>query len=167
MTMNVHARRPVVEDDAILRRETILEIIGQRHVGSQDELVKLLRQRGIRATQATLSRDLRSLGIGRVPTAEGPRYLLPGPSRDVIDTRRRQIELETFVQEVRIVQQMVLVRTPPGNAHGVGRAIDLLGWQEVAGTLAGDDTVLVIAATPAAARAFRARLETLVGRSFA
>ena len=165
--MNVNARRPVAEDVAILRREAILEIIGQRHVGSQDGLVKLLRQRGIRATQATLSRDLRSLGIGRVPTPDGVRYVLPGPSRDVIDSRRRQIELETFVQEVRIVQTMILVRTPPGNAHGVGRALDLLGWQEVAGTLAGDDTVLVIAASPAAARAFRDRLEALVGRKFA
>lgn len=164
--MNVNARRAAGEDDAIFRREAILEILGQRQVGSQDELVKLLRQRGIRATQATLSRDLRSLGVGRVPTPEGRRYVLPGPSRDVIDSRRRQIELETFVQEVRIVQMMVLVRTPPGNAHGVGRALDLLGWREVAGTLAGDDTVLVIAESPAAARAFRDRLEALVGRSF-
>lgn len=165
--MNVHARKSATEDDALLRREAIVELVAGRQVSSQDELGKLLRQRGIRATQATLSRDLRSLGIGRVPTAEGPRYVLPGPSRDVIDSRRRQIELETFVQEVRIVQTMVLVRTPPGNAHGVGRAIDLLGWREIAGTLAGDDTVLVIAATPAAARSFRARLEALVGRSFA
>src|SRR5262249_52567242 len=164
--MNVNARRPALEDDALLRREAILEIVAQRPVGSQAELVRLLRQRGIRATQATLSRDLRNLGIGRVPTADGPRYTLPGPSREVIDTRRRQIELETFVQEVRVVSNLVLVRTPPGNAHGVGRALDLLGWREVSGTLAGDDTVLVVSETPAAAKSFRERLEALVGRSF-
>jgi transcriptional regulator of arginine metabolism len=163
--MNVNAR-PAGEDEAAARRDAILEIVRERHVGSQDELVRLLRQRGIRAAQATLSRDLRSLGIGRVPTAEGPRYVLPGPSRDVIDSRRRQIELETFVQEVRVVNNLVLVRTPPGNAHGVGRSLDLLGWREVAATLAGDDTVLVVCETKTDARSFRTRLSAMVGRTF-
>ncbi len=93
--------------------------------------------------------------------------MLPGPPRDVVDSRRRQIELETFVQSVRVVGNQVLVRTPPGNAHGVARALDLLAWPEVVGTLAGDDTVLVVAETPAAGRAFRRRLGTLIGRSFA
>lgn len=148
------------------RRAAIVELVAERPVRSQAELARLLRQRGIQATQATLSRDLHSLGVGKVPSADGSRYVLPGPSRDVIDARRRQIELETFVQSVRVVGNQVLVRTPPGNAHGVGRALDLLGWSEVAGTLAGDDTVLVIVETTAAARAFRRRLGALVGRSF-
>src|SRR5262245_62372565 len=160
--MHDHSRQGNGEDGAAARREAIVAIVNERHVGSQDELVRFLRQRGIRATQATLSRDLRSLGIGRVPTADGPRYTLPGPSREVIDTRRRQIELETFVQEVRVVANLVLVRTPPGNAHGVGRALDLLGWREVSGTLAGDDTVLIVSESPATSKALRQRLEALV-----
>ena len=148
------------------RRAAIVDLVSERPVRSQAELGRLLRQRGIQATQATLSRDLRSLGVGKVPAPDGSRYVLPGPSRDVVDARRRQIELETFVQSVRVVANQVLVRTPPGNAHGVGRALDLLGWDEVAGTLAGDDTVLVVTESPAAARAFRRRLGQLVGRSF-
>ena len=165
--MNDHARSGNGDEGGTARREAIVELLGERRVASQDELAKLLRQRGIRATQATLSRDLRSLGIGRVPTDAGPRYVLPGPSRDVVDTRRRQIELETFVHDLRVIGNLVVVRTPPGNAHGVARCLDLLGWDEVAGTLAGDDTVLVVATTPAAGKKFRQRLESLVGRSLA
>jgi transcriptional regulator of arginine metabolism len=165
--MNDYSKRgDGVEEDAVARRVAIVELVSDRPVRNQAELGRLLRQRGIRATQATLSRDLRSLGVGKVPAPDGPRYVLPAPSRDVIDTRRRQIELETFVQAVRAVGNLVLVRTPPGNAHGVGRALDLLGWAEVAGTLAGDDTVLVVTETAAAGRAFRRRLASLVGRSF-
>jgi transcriptional regulator of arginine metabolism len=164
--MNDYSTSTHADEDALSRRAAIVELVAERPVRSQAELARLLRQRGIRATQATLSRDLRSLGVGKLPAPGGSRYVLPGPSRDVIDARRRQIELETFVQAVRVVGNQVLVRTPPGNAHGVGRALDLLGWPEVAGTLAGDDTVLVVVETPAMARAFRRRLGTLVGRSF-
>src|SRR5262245_59757659 len=155
--MHDHSRQGNGEDGAAARREAIVAIVNERHVGSQDELVRFLRQRGIRATQATLSRDLRSLGIGRMPTDEGPRYVLPGPSRDVLDAPRRQLELTAFVQKARIVGNLVIVRTPPGNAHGVARAVDLLDWTEVAGTVAGDDTVLVVSETPASAKAFRKR----------
>src|SRR5262245_6679639 len=164
--MNDYSRRGNGDEDAVTRRAAIVELVSDRPVRNQAELGRLLRQRGIQATQATLSRDLRSLGVSKVPTQDGSRYVLPGPSRDVVDTRRRQIELETFVQSVSLVGNLVLVRTPPGNAHGVGRALDLLGWPEVEGTLAGDDTVLVVSASPAAGRAFRRRLGDLIGRSF-
>jgi transcriptional regulator of arginine metabolism len=166
--MNIYApRRSVTEDDAVSRRQAITEIVSSQRVGSQAELVRLLRKRGLRVTQSTLSRDLKALGVGRVPDETGVRYVLPGPSREILDTRRQQLEIEAFVQGVDTIQNLVLVRTPPGNAHGVARAVDLLGWPEVAGTLAGDDTILVVTRSAAQARRFRERLSGLAGRSFA
>ena len=165
--MNNHSsRRAGVEDDAVARRQAITDLVATRQVASQAELARLLRRRGFRATQATLSRDLKALRVGKVPVEGGACYVLPAPSHEVLDARRQQLEIETFVQEIRLVQNLALVRTPPGNAHGVARAIDLLGWPEVAGTLAGDDTILIVAGSAARARRFRTRLGELAGRSF-
>jgi transcriptional regulator of arginine metabolism len=94
----------------------------------------------------------------------GTVYVLGGPAREVLDGRRMRLEIEAFVQEVKVVGNLVLVRTPPGNAHGVARALDLLGWPEVEGTLAGDDTILVVAQSAARAERFRKRLYQLAGR---
>lgn len=148
------------------RRSAIVAIIKGRAVGSQEELVRLLARRGFKATQATLSRDLKVLGIGKAPSVGGTVYALAAPAREVADGRRTKLELEAFVQDVRLVNNLALVITPPGNAHGVSRAIDLMAWPEVEGTIAGDDTVLVVARTPARAAEFRRRLSAMAGRSF-
>ena len=76
------------------------------------------------------------------------------------------VELEAFVQDVKVINILALVITPPGNAHGVGRAIDLLGWPEVEGSIAGDDTVLIVTRTSGKALEFRRRLGAMAGRSF-
>lgn len=165
--MNIHAspRRSRLDASAVARRQAIAGAVSTRHIHSQEELGRLLRQQGIRVTQATLSRDLRSLGIGKIPATEGSAYyVLPAPSRDVLDARRQRLEIEAFVHEVKLVRNLVLVRTPPGNAHGVARAIDLLGWPEVEGTVAGDDTVLVVTRSTDRAGRFRRRLAELAGR---
>jgi transcriptional regulator of arginine metabolism len=165
--MNTHAgARGAGPDESTARRQAIVDLVSEHRIASQAELAERLRKRGFHATQATLSRDLKALGVGKVPVGGRPCYVLPGPRRDVLDTRRLQLEIE-FVQEVRLVQNLALVRTPPGNANGVARAIDLLGWPEVAGSLAGDDTVLVVAGSAAEARRFRTRLGELAGRRFA
>jgi transcriptional regulator of arginine metabolism len=167
--MNIHAgsRGGAAAADTVSRRQAIVELIAAHRIGSQAELAQHLRRRGFQATQATLSRDLKALGVGKVPVGDRTCYQLPGPSRDVLDARRQQLEFAAFVQEVRLVQNLALVRTPPGNANGVARAIDLQGWTEVAGSLAGDDTVLVVTGSPAAARRFRQRLGDIAGRRFA
>jgi len=164
--MNIHATRTGRTDtSAHARRQAIAELVAQEPVHSQAELARLLRRRGFRATQATLSRDLRSLGIGKAPAAgEGTVYVVGAPAREVLDGRRLRLEIEAFVQEVKVVRNQVLVRTPPGNAHGVARALDLLGWPEVEGTLAGDDTILVVTRSTARAERFRTRLSELAGR---
>ena len=158
--MNIHA----TEDDAVSRRQAVVEILSERRISSQAELARLLARRGFHATQATLSRDLKSLGVGKVPSEGKTYYLLPSRPRDLLDTHRQRLEIEAFVQEVKAVQNLVVVRTPPGNAHGVARALDLLGWPEVAGTLAGDDTILIVTPTAATATRFRRKLGDLARR---
>jgi transcriptional regulator of arginine metabolism len=165
--MNTYAVRTAADEDAAARRDTILELVASERIASQSELARLLRKRGFHATQATLSRDLKSLGIGKLPSEDGSYYVLPAAPREVLDARRQTIGIEAFVQSARVVNNLVIVRTPPGNAHGVARAIDLQGWTEVAGTLAGDDTILVVTEDRARANRFRKRLSELTGRSLA
>jgi transcriptional regulator of arginine metabolism len=156
------------EGDAVSRRRTIVDLISSYAVSNQAQLGQLLEQRGYRATQATLSRDLKALGIGKVPAeGKGYVYVLPAPPREVVDQTRKGREIETFVHDVRLVNNLALVRTEPGNAHGVARAIDHLGWADVEGTISGDDTVLVVTESPQQAEAFRERLSEIAGRSFA
>ncbi|MCI0547599.1 MAG: arginine repressor [Candidatus Rokubacteria bacterium] len=156
--MNRHAQGRS-EAGALERRRVVAELIASRPVGSQAELARLVRARGIRATQATLSRDLKNLGIGKVPASEGAYlYVLPSPPSEAPDHDRQRLEIRTFVQKVTVVGNLVLVHTPPGNATGVSRSIDLMRWPEVEGTIAGDDTILVVARSPKGARAFQRRL---------
>ena len=164
--MNIHATGGAAraEEDAVSRRAAIVEILSERRISSQAELVRLLGRRGFRATQATLSRDLKSLGVGKVPVQGKTYYRLPAAPRELLDVHRQRLEIEAFVQEVKAVGNLVLVRTPPGNAHGVARALDLLGWTEVEGTLAGDDTILIVTRTAATATRFRRKLEDLARR---
>lgn len=147
------------------RRLTLLaRLLGGRRFTSQDELVQALARAGAPVTQATLSRDLRSLGAIRRPDAEGrPVYELPGPATEALDRQRQILDLKAFVNEVRVAQNLVVVRTPPGHAHGVARAIDLAGHAGFVGSVAGDDTILVVMEDAAAARALRRQLETLAG----
>ncbi len=167
--MHKHARtlRAASEPDSTGRRRSIVELVSRQPVRSQDELAGLLREQGFLATQATLSRDLKALGIGKAPGPDGSSvYALPQAPREVVDKGRQRLELEAFVHSVKVIQNLVLVQTPPGNGQGVGRAIDSYRWPELEGSVAGDDTVLVVTRSPARARRFRERLEAEAGRTF-
>jgi transcriptional regulator of arginine metabolism len=144
------------------RRLTLIaQLLGEHRFSSQDELARALARAGMPTTQATLSRDLRSLGVAKRADAEGRTwYEMPGPSTEAIDRQRRLLDLRAFVNQVQVAQNLVVVRTPPGHANGVGRAIDLAGYDGVVGTVAGDDTILVVAETTAAARRLQLRLES-------
>ena len=142
------------------RLAVLAQLLGGRQFHSQDELSKALARAGIEATQATLSRDLRSLGVGKRSDAGGrPAYRLPAPAAEMLDRERQRLDLRAFVNEVRVAQNLVVVRTPPGHAHAVGRAIDLAGYEGVVGSVAGDDTILVVLADRPAALRFRRWLE--------
>jgi transcriptional regulator of arginine metabolism len=92
-------------------------------------------------------------------------YQLPGPATETLDRERQLIDLKAFVNEVRIAQNLALVRTPPGHANGVARAIDMLAFEHLVGSVAGDDTVLVVMHDHASALRFKRHLESLGGRT--
>ena len=149
------------------RRQAVTELVRQGQVGSQAELASLLASRGFTTTQATLSRDLKALGIGKVPAPEhGYVYVLPGNARSSLGVERPTLEIEAFVRRVELVGNLVLVRTPPGNAQGVARAIDNLDWPEVAGTVSGDDTILIVTRDLNGAEKLRERFTSVCGRRF-
>jgi transcriptional regulator of arginine metabolism len=160
--MNSYAR---AVDSPTARRDAIVSLVSETRIGSQAELARYLRKRGFHATQATLSRDLRDLGIGKRPIDGKTCYALPGPPAEVFEVRGQARDLEAFVQKARVVGNLVLVMTPPGRAQGVARSIDLMAWPEAAGTIAGDDTVLVVAPGGAQARRFVDKLEEMTGKS--
>jgi transcriptional regulator of arginine metabolism len=120
------------------RRDAIREILSGRPIANQGELLRRLGARGIRASQATLSRDMAILGVRRAVGPEGPRYLVDGDGGALpLDPVRR------LVDGVESNGALVIVRTRSSAAATVARALDEAGLTEVMGTLAGDDTVFV------------------------
>jgi len=147
------------------RLALIAQLLSGQRFSSQEDLARALARAGTSVTQATLSRDLRNLGVIKRPDAEGkPAYELPGPALEALDRQRQLLDLRAFVNEVRVAQNLVVVRTPPGHAHGVGRALDLAELEGIVGTVAGDDTVLVIMEDSPAARRAKRHLDTLAQR---
>ncbi|MDE3056570.1 MAG: arginine repressor [Bacteroidota bacterium] len=119
---------------------TIKEIIQSKPIASQDELVLELRKRSFDVTQATLSRDLRELGVVRIHAEGGVRYALSVESEE-----RKLKSLVGFeIVSVNCNEAMIVIRTLPGRAQGVASYIDSLHSPEILGTVAGDDTVLVL-----------------------
>ena len=120
------------------RRDAIREILSGRPIANQGELLRRLGARGIRASQATLSRDMAMLGVRRAVGPDGPRYLVDGNGGALpLDPVRR------LVDGVESNGALVIVRTKSSAAATVARALDEAGLNEVMGTLAGDDTVFV------------------------
>ena len=142
-----------------MRHGQILKLIGGEAVANQDELRRRLGQMGVRVTQATLSRDLRELKL--VKTSEGYR-----PLSTVTETPAPVPQLgralREFLVEVRPAQNMLVLKTPPGGAQPLAAAVDAEHWKEVAGTLAGDDTVLIITPSRSARAAIQQRMEDLL-----
>jgi len=135
-------------------------LAGQRFA-NQEELARALGREGFEVTQATLSRDLRNLGVIKRRGPDGsPAYEMPGPAVEQLDHHRQMLDLRAFINEVRVAQNLVVVRTPPGHANAVGRAIDLAEFADVVGTIAGDDTVLVVLESATEARRFKRALES-------
>jgi transcriptional regulator of arginine metabolism len=123
------------------RHNAILELLDEGPVTSQEELQRLLHKRGFDAGQATLSRDIRELGLAK--TADG--YSLPGreaaAESDLPSVSRLVRE---FVTSVRAAQNLLVTKTSIGSAQPVAAALDGENWPEAIGTIAGDDTILIV-----------------------
>jgi transcriptional regulator of arginine metabolism len=147
------------------RQRAIARIIGQGAVGNQPQLVDLLAGEGIRATQATVSRDLDELGAIKVRVPGGQTvYALPEIESDrVVPFDQLRRVLGEWVAEVAASANLVVLRTPPGCAHVVGSALDRSGLDGLLGTVAGDDTVLCVAAPGTTGGELAERLRELAG----
>jgi transcriptional regulator of arginine metabolism len=142
--------------DKLYRRTQILELLRAGSVATQGELRAKLARRGIHVTQATLSRDIEEMGA--IKTRKG--YRLAEAAAPVAPPQPAlAVILKEFVREVRQAANLVIVKTHPGNAHSVGVSLDAEQWPEVAGTVAGDDTIFI--ATPEARAAARIRKKIL------
>ena len=150
------------------RLEAIRRIIAENTVDSQEHLTALLRREGFEVAQATLSRDLKRLGIGKAPTADGGYTYIPaeGEVKPGSDSTYMQDFKRGFLS-VEFSSSLGLMRTLPGHASSVASALDNLRIREVLGTIAGDDTVLVVprnGVTPfRLVRALRARIPGFPG----
>jgi transcriptional regulator of arginine metabolism len=137
------------------RHGQILKVVRGRCIYTQEELARALKGSGIEATQVTLSRDIRELGL--VKTPDGYRELAP----EAQGTQLAALAAE-FLRDVRIAQNQVVLKTSPGHANSVAVALDDEEWPEVVGTIAGDDTILVVCADPATAETVKGKLIDLL-----
>lgn len=147
------------------RLTLISRLLEERRFSSQEELAGALARSGVEVTQATLSRDLRSLGVAKRAASGQAWYELPTPAVEALDHNRQMLDLKVFVNETRLAQNLAVVKTPPGHASAVARAIDLLEFDGLVGSVAGDDTVLCVLADQSTARRFKRHLDALAGRS--
>jgi transcriptional regulator of arginine metabolism len=134
------------------RQGQILKLIAAKHILTQEDLAHELKENfGIQTTQVTLSRDIRELGLLKTP--EGYRQVAPltgGPDLATVAGE--------FLRDARLAQNLLVLRTSPGNANAVAVALDKENWPEVVGTLAGDDTILVVAPDTQTAAKLRGKL---------
>jgi transcriptional regulator of arginine metabolism len=122
----------------------IEKIVAEEIISTQEELLRKLKGRGINCTQATLSRNLRQLGVGRIPDGTGGyKYSMSENIRSSINTHVK-LNIVPVIQEIVEAKGLMVIKTIPGNASNTAFFIDNAGRYEIAGTIAGDDTILLI-----------------------
>ena len=143
----------------LARHTAILRLVRTQRIRSQDELRAALAAEGIAATQATLSRDIRELGLTKLSDRDGV-YYGSGPDGAGVRPERGQ-RVRALLTGVDGVGPLLVLRTAAGSAGALTAAVDGAGWAEVIGTVAGDDTVLVVTRGPREREAVAARLRAL------
>lgn len=145
------------------RQAVILELVAHHVVASQEELRRLLAARALDVTQATLSRDIRDLGLARVGGDDGVRYMLPEQVGGNGDKPLLGTLLPQLFSRIDGVGELLVLHTVASGAQPIAEAIDQEEFEEVMGTIAGDDTILIVTRSPAARASLTARLLSLAG----
>jgi len=142
----------------VLRQKAILELVEEAPVGNQEDLQRALGKRGFKVGQATLSRDIRELGLAK--TGEGYTY----PASPGIDPALPPVSrlVREFVLEVRPAQNQLVIKTTVGSAQPVAAALDSEDWPEAVGSIAGDDTILMICPHKKAAAKLAGRIQEML-----
>jgi transcriptional regulator of arginine metabolism len=146
------------------RQSIILQLLDREPVRNQEQLRRGLRAQGVEATQATISRDIKELGlVKRAADGAYQRSTTPAPGAAAGSPALTRAIADSVIEADR-VQQFVVLKTPPGQANVTALAIDRARLAEIVGTIAGDDTILVIVRDPRRANAFEARVRDIIGR---
>lgn len=145
------------------RHRAILEIVEKNPIETQEDLAKVLGDHGFNVTQATVSRDIKELRLLKVLTDQGTyRYAVAEKAEQGLAERLRRVFAET-VLSVDTAQNLIVIKTLPGSAHVAAELVDTMRWQETVGTLAGDNTILVIVrdaeVAPTVAERFRGMMK--------
>ena len=146
-----------------VRQVAIRELVHAHDVGSQEGLRRLLVERGVDVTQATLSRDIRDLGLARVSAEDGVRYVVPESLADGDDKPLLAKLLPQLFSRINGVGELIVLHTVRSGAQPIAEAIDQEEFDEVLGTIAGDDTILIVTRSAEAREALTRRLLALAG----
>jgi transcriptional regulator of arginine metabolism len=146
------------------RQRLIASLIARKRVGTQHELMAALEAEGVRVTQATVSRDIRELGLQKRDDDLGrPRYVAPHRERRADPRETLATLLAQFGRRAVPAQNVVVVQSEIGSAPAIARALDRIGHADIVGTIAGDDTCLVVAPDAGRAAALADELERAIG----
>ena len=145
-----------------LRQRAILELVRTKVIHTQEDLVEQLRRRHLDVTQATVSRDIRELGLLRVHDHSGSRYMAPVAELDLEGAQQRlRSAVREHMHTIEFIDLLGVMHTAPGTASLVAYALDGARFDEIAGTVAGDDTVLIVTRSRPAAQRLWLRLRTM------
>lgn len=144
------------------RQGAVQRLVASRRIASQEELRQLLAVEGWNVTQATLSRDLRDLGVVRAPGDDRARYLLP---EMVADEAKPSLDmlLPQLFSRIDGVSELLVLHTLPSGAQPIAEAVDAHGWPEIIGTIAGENVVLIVCRSAASRETLTKRLVALAG----
>jgi transcriptional regulator of arginine metabolism len=149
-----------------VRQKRIIDIIKARSIETQEQLAAALGMAGFAVTQATVSRDVKELGLIKVP-GEGNSSIYALPEKTAVPAKERRLKrlIIDSVQQMEYSENLVVLKTLPGEAQGVASALDNSDWPEVIGTVAGDDTIIMVVKPKSAVQDVLDRLKDLSGGS--
>lgn len=144
------------------RHIKIRELILEHDIETQDELVDRLKELGFNVTQATVSRDIKEMHLIKIPSSSGRyKYGIPTKQRFNAEEKLKRRIMEAFIS-IDQAANFIVLKTLPGNANAIGALIDELDWEEIMGTICGDDTCLILCRTEKKARTVEARLSDMI-----
>lgn len=144
------------------RHKLIKDIINNYEIETQQDIVHYLNSAGLNVTQATISRDLRELNLIKIPLNNGRfKYGIPAETHFQPEERLNRVMNDACIK-ISLVDKFVVIKTIPGNAHVVGVLLDDLSWEEMVGTVCGNDTCLIICSTQEKAELIENRLKQMI-----
>jgi len=144
------------------RQEKILDIIAKNNIETQEDLISALRKEGYNATQATASRDIRQLKLLKVMSDGVYKYVAPKTEMD--DVSEYNSALMSSVRDIRFACNNVVLKTSPGLAQAVAAAIDSMNYADILGSVAGDDTIIIVTTSEETAEAIADRISKISGK---